>query len=202
MPCRKAARPPSPKGLASLSGSEGELGDRETLSGGPPPLAAPPRRTARRGGRQPRCRGILDGVQDLPLAEMSRRDGIEDDQGSKLYQDGSHCTRSPRGRLGVSCSPPLGSSGVSGSHLSMPLTLVHSESVSPARTEGRAFQNRSAASRLLLSERLEAELLAANTRLEHEARLTGGEDRHAVLVFDVRRRTLGRGYCACLSRQR
>ena len=31
------------------------------------------------------------------------------------------------------------------------------------------FQNRSAASRLLLSERLEAELLAANTRLEHEA---------------------------------
>jgi len=64
------------------------------------------------------------------------------------------------------------------------------------------FQNRSAANRLLLSERFEAELLAANTRFEHEAPLTGGEDRHAVLVFGVRRRTLGRGHRACLSRQR
>jgi len=67
---------------------------------------------------------------------------------------------------------------------------------------GGTFQNRSAANRLLLSERLEAELLAANTRFEHEAPLTGGEDRHAVLVFGVRRRTLGRGHRACLSRQR
>jgi hypothetical protein len=35
------------------------------------------------------------------------------------------------------------------------------------------LRNRSAANRLLLSERLEAELLAANTRFEHEAPLIG-----------------------------
>src|SRR5689334_2468891 len=54
---------------------------------------------------------------------------------------------------------------------------------------------------LLLSERLEGELLATNTRLEHEATLTGGEDRHAVLVFRVRRRAPRSRDRACLSRE-
>src|SRR5499425_586657 len=55
---------------------------------------------------------------------------------------------------------------------------------------------------LLLSERLEGELLAANTGLEHEAPLTGGEDRHAFLVFGVCRRVLRSRHRACLSRER
>src|SRR4030095_8209637 len=95
---------------------------------------------------------------------------------------------------------------VEGSHpprsSTRPAATATEKSRLPTRTEGEAFQNLPAASRLLLSERLEAELLAANTRLEHEAPLTGGEDRHAVLIFGVRRRALGRGHRACLSRQR
>jgi hypothetical protein len=55
---------------------------------------------------------------------------------------------------------------------------------------------------LLLSERLEGELLAANTGLDHEAPLTGGEDRHAFLVFGVGRRVLRSRHRACLSRER
>src|SRR5262249_8733325 len=63
-------------------------------------------------------------------------------------------------------------------------------------------RRRRLSARLLLCERLEGELLAANTRLEHEAPLTGGEDRHAVLVFRVRRRALRSRDRACLSRER
>src|SRR5215475_5833236 len=54
---------------------------------------------------------------------------------------------------------------------------------------------------LLLPERLEGKLLAANTRLEHEATLTGREDRYTVLVFGIRRRILRSRHRACLSRE-
>ena len=54
---------------------------------------------------------------------------------------------------------------------------------------------------LLLSERLEGELLPANTGLGHEAPLTGGKDRHTFLVFGVSRRVLRSRHRADLSRE-
>src|SRR5262249_33546990 len=63
-------------------------------------------------------------------------------------------------------------------------------------------RRRRLSARLLLCERLAGELLAAHPRLAHEAPLPGGEDRHAVLVFRVRRRALRSRDRACLSRER
>src|SRR5262249_6264631 len=72
----------------------------------------------------------------------------------------------------------------------------------PDRRRPPWHRRRRLSARLFLCERLEGELLAANTRLEHEAPLTGGEDRHAVLVFRVRRRALRSRDRTCLSRER
>src|SRR5262245_26278486 len=55
---------------------------------------------------------------------------------------------------------------------------------------------------LLLRVRLEAELLAAHTGLEHEASLAGREDRHAILIAGVFRGTCLRRHRADLRGER